>query len=419
MKYFFSLFLITAICFNLRAQTNFKPGYVVTLNGDTTKGFIDYKQWGHRNPTHVTFKAPGGDEKSYGVNDINAFGIDSYENYRALTVSLSQNTLAVSDLTNNIDSSVIIQKVFLRTIVTGEKVSLFVYEDFFKNRCYIAEGTAAPVELLRYKYMGPTGNSKIIEVETFRQQLQRLAAIYQTGNANLSRQIQEVFYGEQDFKTIIAKINGTAAVKYIEPKRSSIRYFAGLGLSANEVHFVGSLYQPMGKQWSYSPQLNLGMDILSNKQVPKLFLRLELNAWTSRAKYIFYSFVAPTNYEQEFSYSAFNLNLTPLLVYNVYRGEKLKFFLAAGPSWFYSFYSNKVSVLRGIENNKITSTSQGPIGVGLKNGGMPIATRIGVTTVKFQFFGGYSLPGRLLGPAKYSLQSTTYSLGVNYFFSNK
>ncbi|MDB5026006.1 MAG: hypothetical protein JWP78_3761 [Mucilaginibacter sp.] len=27
------------------AQSNYKPGYVITLKGDTLPGFIDYREW--------------------------------------------------------------------------------------------------------------------------------------------------------------------------------------------------------------------------------------------------------------------------------------------------------------------------------------------------------------------------------------
>ncbi|TSD63509.1 hypothetical protein FFF34_018125 [Inquilinus sp. KBS0705] len=37
------------------AQSNFKPGYVVTLKGDTIQGFFDYRGW-DSNPRKVKFK---------------------------------------------------------------------------------------------------------------------------------------------------------------------------------------------------------------------------------------------------------------------------------------------------------------------------------------------------------------------------
>ena len=42
------------------SQTNYKPGYVVNLNGDTLRGFVNYQQWDN-NPRTIAFK--------YKVND--------------------------------------------------------------------------------------------------------------------------------------------------------------------------------------------------------------------------------------------------------------------------------------------------------------------------------------------------------------
>jgi len=46
MKHLVKLLLIFILLpFISTAQTNYKPGYVVTLTGDTLHGFIDYKEW--------------------------------------------------------------------------------------------------------------------------------------------------------------------------------------------------------------------------------------------------------------------------------------------------------------------------------------------------------------------------------------
>jgi hypothetical protein len=55
------------------AQTNYKPGYVVTLKGDTLRGFIDYKEW-IKNPKYISFKnTPGNREvESFSPQSANA-----------------------------------------------------------------------------------------------------------------------------------------------------------------------------------------------------------------------------------------------------------------------------------------------------------------------------------------------------------
>jgi len=39
-------FTIDLVSIFFKAQTNFKPGYVITINGQTIRGFINEKEWG-------------------------------------------------------------------------------------------------------------------------------------------------------------------------------------------------------------------------------------------------------------------------------------------------------------------------------------------------------------------------------------
>ena len=54
MKYLIFI-LLFAVCFSGFSQTNYQKGFIVSNSGDTTRGFINYKEWG-KNPEHISFK---------------------------------------------------------------------------------------------------------------------------------------------------------------------------------------------------------------------------------------------------------------------------------------------------------------------------------------------------------------------------
>lgn len=155
MKYLHSLLcLLILLQFNAKAQRNFKPGYIVTLNGDTTKGFVDYKEW-DQNPNNITFSTNGqaGNATVHTVEDIKAFGVNNLETYGAYRLSISKNSVETAKLTTFMDTTSVTRQVFLRTITTGKNVTLFQYTDEFKDHFYVAEGSANPVELKYYRYL--------------------------------------------------------------------------------------------------------------------------------------------------------------------------------------------------------------------------------------------------------------------------
>ncbi|MGZ3814058.1 MAG: hypothetical protein ACXVJN_20060, partial [Mucilaginibacter sp.] len=58
------------------AQSNYKPGYVVTLKGDTIHGFINYREW-NKNPRQIAFKNDinGRKGEEFTIKNAKAFAI--------------------------------------------------------------------------------------------------------------------------------------------------------------------------------------------------------------------------------------------------------------------------------------------------------------------------------------------------------
>ncbi|MBK7174130.1 MAG: hypothetical protein IPH84_13035 [Bacteroidales bacterium] len=55
-KFSFILICLTLSSVIVFAQNKFLPAYVIQNDGDTIKGYIEYKQWG-QNPEKINFKA--------------------------------------------------------------------------------------------------------------------------------------------------------------------------------------------------------------------------------------------------------------------------------------------------------------------------------------------------------------------------
>jgi hypothetical protein len=58
-----SILLLVALPTAIFAQTNFHQGYVVKTNGDTVKGYIDYREWG-QNPLSIDFRTNKDDKQT-------------------------------------------------------------------------------------------------------------------------------------------------------------------------------------------------------------------------------------------------------------------------------------------------------------------------------------------------------------------
>lgn len=132
-------------------QVNYQPGHVVSLQGDTLKGFIDYRNW-EKNPKTISFRqnAEGG-EKSFGPLDIRSFSV-SGDRYESAIVKVETSSNRVGDMDDRPDLNIRIDTAFLQALVVDSNnrgLYLYNYGGDFQKQFYIRQGNE--YELLIFK----------------------------------------------------------------------------------------------------------------------------------------------------------------------------------------------------------------------------------------------------------------------------
>jgi Outer membrane protein beta-barrel domain len=413
------LLLLFALPLFSLAQSNYKPGYVVNLQGDTLHGYIDYKQW-DQNPTKINFKTSpeSGDIKTYNVKNSNAFAVTGHESYRLFKVSSSQDLLDIDKVKPQLDTTTIADTVFLRISTTGKYLTLFSYTDKIKDRFYYLEpGAPQPVELAYHAYMNEEISS-IQYVTTYRLQLGNLVRRLNIANSDKTlRRIFNAEYKEDDLIKIAEEINGPSSIKFSQPNIGGSRWFIGVGAAANQLKFEGST-NPFPNNTSSnnaSPKISAGLDIFPNKSVQRFYLRLEysfqINKYnTSNADNS--GFVASDN---KLTFTQYNSSLTPQIILNIYNKESVKVFIGGGVGINLSAYNHyqTVTTYPGTSepptyNDKFpefsTFWASFPISAGVS-----FSKKI---ELNFRYVPATSLTDYVT----YSGDVTSYQFGINYLF---
>ncbi|MFD0751459.1 hypothetical protein ACFQZS_15010 [Mucilaginibacter calamicampi] len=404
MKHLYILLLLCVLTpFYANAQRNFKPGYIIALKGDTTKGFVDYKEW-DENPRSITFSTNGqaGNASIHTVADIKAFGINNQEIYTAYRVSISKNNVATGTLDSFKDTASVTDRVFLRTVAAGKNVTLFQYTDNLKQHFYVSEGSGEPAELKYYRYLDVKRANQVVTTNTFGQQLQRLVAIYQPGNRALVEQVQRAEYEMDDLAKIAFAINGLEQTqKDMAAKRGATVFFAGI--AANATH-IGYRIAGVKSNTSVLPQLNAGFNYFFNKNVRKLLFRTELNLTGNKADATQQTVLSGSNiYTERLTFNQFTVSLVPQIIYNVYNTDAVKGFLGLGMAANYSVYSNVKYYVGNTEYGMASPSSTYISTIG----------KAGVSFKTFEIYAAYTQP--LSDFVGVDVIRRSYQLGFNYF----
>lgn len=214
MKLFYHLFSAAFLLpFLSLAQSNYKPGYVVNLKGDTLRGFIDYRGW-DTNPDVIKFKqAQTGTVESLTVNEISFFSVDKIGSYKKYTGTISMDNANENHVLEFRDTSFKIASVFLKVLQKGKNIALYSYSDALKTRLFVGDQPGyQPVELVYRLYYDMEAvkifeHGRTVNENTYMSQLYNLATKYNAVSTALQRDIEDSGYREYYVLQVVKKIN--------------------------------------------------------------------------------------------------------------------------------------------------------------------------------------------------------------------
>ena len=423
MKHFLKLLLLIAIVPGfLMAQGNYKQGYILSLKGDTVKGYINYRDW-NSNPTSILFKRGLYDAatEKYSVANAAGFGLYGIEYYSRYTGSISTDQTDNSYLKTFIDTASRVDTVFLRVLTTGKNVTLYEYTDVIKTRYFISSATELPTELIYHAYLA--GGDRVQKIRSFEQQLQALATTYRPQSTKIIDDIATADYTASSLKKIVLEINGstgtTATGKlFIAKDQDGVRFFAGAGVNYANVHFIGANdFTTVAASTSIFPEINLGADIYFNKEVGNLLIRTTLNLTGNTANFN-YNSGGSFPYNTVLKFDQYIIELQPQLLYNIYNTAALKFYVSAGGGVNFASYKNE-QYYRVNPNGTITSTSLLSVGQPFEPRGayFNLVTGLGVVlNNKIDIYAGYLPSITFDNEVNYGTQYSSIHAGLHYVF---
>jgi hypothetical protein len=421
MKIFRKLFLLSFLVplFSL-AQSNYKPGYIITLKGDTLHGYIDYKEW-ENNPKHIAFKRDirQGNADIFTTKAANAFAITGQQYYERYVVPVSQDPVDVSTMGSKLDTSYRTDTVFLRILNKGRYMALYGYRDDIKPRFYLLEaGQTRPQELIYHAYYNINESSSIQYVKRFHIQLQNIAQTNGINNDEVSREIVRCNYSETDLIGIAQKINGNSSKQFTAQKLFGIRWFAGAGANYSNFKFTGNVFSIFPASNSVSPKIDAGIDFFSNKNIQKFYLRAEVSFTYGQYSFSYHDNISTPSNTTSLDLKQYNTAITPQFIYNIYNKEQFKAFIDFGISINLASYSH-YQLITKYDSFPTNTQDNYPE---FENIYMTTPIKAGVAAnKKFEVYVCYIPPVSITGRSAYAFRSniTSYQAGLNYLFGSK
>ncbi len=250
------------------AQKNFKPGYVVTVAGDTMRGEIEDRLW-QQNPETVQFRM-GGQLQSFDKQQLLAFGIDQGSQFRKAGVHYYPGTLNPVSAGFDYPSSQQEDTVLLRVLESGT-YSLFGLSTKERPVFFLTGPDNGGYRELVYRVR--VRNGQFEQDETYKNFL--IARAFDAGVYNqVENRIRNARYTEENLFDIVAALNkrtkaerkGAAAAQ-----GSMLRADLGGGVNITGFRSSGSSADAMTSasfQTSVRPMLLAGIALSNRRGVP-------------------------------------------------------------------------------------------------------------------------------------------------------
>jgi hypothetical protein len=408
------VFLFTTFCF---AQSNFKPGYAVTLAGDTVKGEIDYQEWGS-NPTSIRFRTPDNKTRSFTPADIKYFSIDKLDIYQRYSGPISNDETNSNRILSGRDTSFTVQQVFLKVLQTGKVINLYAYLDALKPRYFYSDpATDNAVHELVYRVYHNGNTSEIQKGRTtteatYLQQLTAIALKASVLDDGLQQTMDGTEYTKPDLLKVVTRMNGytKAQVALTQPgsNEDSFDLYAGLGLNVTTNTSFDQNGTTIGKSYtSVLPRALFGFNVYLNPNTRRLLFSIELSVTDIQYKNSF----GNTNY----SFNQLVTTLTPSVSYNIYNGDNFKFYASLGLGLSkYTFFNKKFVRNDGSQ----IPMEYFPFLFSSYNNA--ITYKVGfLVHKKFQLYAEHLSGNPISRDSAYGFKQTSNNLGVNYILGKQ
>ncbi|MFB9843459.1 hypothetical protein [Mucilaginibacter ginsenosidivorans] len=426
MKSTLGAIIIALICpLTLLAQSNYKPGYVVNIQGDTLKGFINYREW-TRNPEQVSFKSSLADEESkeFNITNAKAFAVDSFEYYERHNVKVSMDSLDINAVNPGVNKDTLAKTVFLRIISKGTHIALYRYTDKLKRRFYISETNKLlePEELAFHAHFDRQELTAMVYIRRYRTQLLYIAQKYRPDDLKLRRTISNADYNEDELKNLVSRINGSSDPRYTKQGSSGTRWFAGVSANHYSLKYTGAIpLADASASGRVTPKLDGGIDFLPFKAVQRFYIRVELAIDYHQYDYHHREpYSTPTGATIDLHVKQFNTSLTPQVIYNLYNAAQLKVFLDMGIAITNSNYGH-YRLISSYDSGAFPSNVQEKYPE-FNFLWMTFPLKAGVAIGRqFELYAGY-VPKAPISDGKYTRfqgNLTSYSAGINFYIGKK
>lgn len=351
MRINLTIFLLIFFSTALFGQRVRRPGYIVNNEGDTLRGWFDYRAW-EKNPKQFIFGTDslGKNKHVYNIGDVRYFEVTGHDAYLRAFVEKDDRPVTHAEAWPRDMELFSMDTVFLRILALGEWLNLYQLVDS-KPRYYISTDGAHFRELVYKLYRNDNGSSSYNRSYQFRQQLLPYLhrAAGEDDRKKLYNRIAKASYGEYDLAAIVRYINGDTGKQVFEESAFALgqrKWTLAIGAGVAQLAFSGNQPQmeALRTDQGFISALSLGYNMHMPRSLASVTLRAELSV--SMARY-HKEGDDPYTENARLRYRLHQYNLSPSfsMLWHFVRNDRYRIFLGVGGTLFFSTYSkNEIGI---------------------------------------------------------------------------
>jgi hypothetical protein len=323
-----------------QSQSNFQPGYLINLAGDTVNGLIDNRYW-EIHPVQISFRLDDSEEiERFVPVQVRGFGVGDFI-FRSHQITYDDSPYKVNELSQSPQANMIEVHAFVQVLFDGNK-SLYYHKDVKGKEVFFVGGEEG-LEWLHYRRFmnvnrpGARNTGFFIEnVERYKGQLLAYLEDCPAVRSNIEKAKYDKPGLSKVFKYYYSNCEGIAQYTFTDDgMRTRIHIGVFAGISISKINFEGTVL-PWFVNTDYPASLNPTVGAGLELQFPRdnyshsFVVDLHYSTMKFEGTYQSYSFGDFETYQHSSINLAYN-NIRGLYQYNI-NLDKMTVYANAGLS---------------------------------------------------------------------------------------